>query len=615
MSDGYERDDPVVVLTDTRGYKIYTLNNAVTLAGSHWVSVSPIDAVNFTVQGAPNIAFDAAAVAMLRDSQGRETLYLTDPSRDMALIVAPESGNARELQLPPGSTPGDIVASPDGKRVYIANRGYPDFVSPSIAVIDPGSTNVSQIPLEFRPDKLFVTADSKRLVALHSNGSIAVIDTASRQVSKILQGPSVGLWDRVVMSGNGRLYFTSISELGVVDTVDTSSGSSSKITLPSGSFQISLLALSPKGDRLFTYAMDGTLSVIDTASRKVLGSDRTPGSVDWALGGAMMRGNLTVSPDGRRVYVLSPGVGQPPITGALATFDVTKNKFIGEPLPVGHLATSVAVSADSSRVYVASMTADGSHAVYVIDSGKPLLQKAIQAPASTADLYNRLRDLTDWPQGKDGVAIDAVKSKADGKMRLIVYLGGTQLDEGATRGTLRNVPLYFEGDADTSGIIEKIDRALKTLPQGTEIMLVGFSQGGMDAQAVESDWKHGAHRGSVTTVVTFASPMILPPGANEDHVIFLREDSDSVPMLTDWLNFLNVQDHNGKWRQAGQVFEFDSGIDYPLIEDPLGLKAHGDRRTYSMVATAFDKSKAPEYAVVKADLARFRGDIVNYWQY
>ncbi len=117
----------------------------------------------------------------------------------------------------------------------------------------------------------------------------------------------------------------------------------------------------------------------------------------------------------------------------------------------------------------------------------------------TRELYDRLRDAT----ADTGVAVEQHVT-ADGQRQLIVYLGGATFDPG-NQFVLRNIPTY-RGELGDSHLQPIID-ALAGDPTA-KIMLVGFSQGGMDAQNIAAT---ASFRDQVTTVVTFASPIIRPP--------------------------------------------------------------------------------------------------------
>jgi hypothetical protein len=305
----------------------------------------------------------------------------------------------------------------------------------------------------------------------------------------------------------------------------------------------------------------------------------------------------------------------------VATYDVASNSFIGAPIPVGGrgLVLNMTVSPDSSRLYVAESVGSVNAAVGsidVIDTGQAPVTATHQAPVSTTELYTKLRSLTDAPWSRTGVAIEQVQSSVDGKSRLIVYLGGTQWTDpsGPRYGLARDAQLYATGYVDT-GIIDEIDKALTDLPEGTEIMLVGYSQGGLDAQAVASHWNDEPHRGFITTVVAYASPLINPPGPNADHVAFLRAFGDPVAYGTDGLGLVAFlgSDYAGDWRQAGQLFEVDAGVSYS--GDYFNLQLHGDPQTYINVATQFDDSTDPDFATVKADLTDYQGTVLKLWQY
>lgn len=237
----------------------------------------------------------------------------------------------------------------------------------------------------------------------------------------------------------------------------------------------------------------------------------------------------------------------------------------------------------------------------------PRAQLAVPSPSTgkAADLYRTLRALTDYPHSADGLAIEKVRSAADGQIRLIVYLGGTTgpTHQLTTRGLWRDVLLYVGIRLDTS-ITERIDKALQGLPSATQIMLVGYSQGGMDAQTIATHWADKPHSGMISTVVTYAAPIIEPPQANARHFVFLQAQGDPVVDLTERFG---TYGYSSDW--AGELFKRSAGL------GDTGFNIHFNPQTYINVGALFDDQTVTGYPEVKADLARFAGTALSCDQY
>ena len=115
---------------------------------------------------------------------------------------------------------------------------------------------------------------------------------------------------------------------------------------------------------------------------------------------------------------------------------------------------------------------------------------------------------------------------ADGVTRFIVYLVGTGGGQDMT--LLGNGPAaagYVDPD-----IVNRINGALKAAgyqpgPNGPRMMLVGYSQGGMDAQNIAA-----SHMYNVQNLVTYGSPLTQ---ADQTGIttVHLRADGDNVPYI------------------------------------------------------------------------------------
>ena len=203
------------------------------------------------------------------------------------------------------------------------------------------------------------------------------------------------------------------------------------------------------------------------------------------------------------------------------------------------------------------------------------------APSSTAGLYDRIRNNIKDDNG-DRILIDRVQA-ADGT-RYIVYLGGTVPQNFLS--DFSNAPAWI--GLTKPGQIAAIRRAIGD-DRTAKIMLVGYSQGGMDAQNIAA-----SHNFNVTTVVTFGAPIIdYPP--KDYKIIHLRAFGDPVTglgkRLPDLANNL-----------SGNVFTSFTTT-FSLL-NPLS-SVHGTQATYEQVGRSFDSSSG--YSEMKYYMSRFRG--------
>lgn len=589
FSNEHELHRPSYVLVHPNGLRAYSINTVQTASQTYpTVTISVIDTVTNTIVGQPIYFGDQISGAVL--TPNGQQLYVLRKNTGTAWVIDTASNNAVVAELAVGQSPSQIIASPDGKRVYVLSTGT-DGSTPGLFVIDTASRAVVGTPITLGSDvystkPLVISGDSSRLVVQGTSG-VDIIDTSWRTVTRRVSLPA---FERGILSPDGRTLYV-VAETIKILAVDTTTGSiSTRISLADQGFRD--IALSPDGTRIYAATTDTMLSTFDAATGALI--SRT--ALD------QLAQDIAVSADGKWIYALTYFIDYTGITSSLRTLDAASNTLVGAAVPLGTLSTVLTLSPDGRRVYVPS-AADSR--TYVVDTGRSTQATAEVVDTSAAGLYDRLRRLTDYPWSKDGLAIEQVESS--GSKRVIVYFGGAvgQLpsSSSATRGALRNLLPYLGNEVDHV-ITARIDEVLKDLPADTEIMLVGYSQGGMAAQNIAAAWKTENHRGVVTTVVTYGSPIVQPPGTNAQHVIHFRARHDQVPLL----GAAGHAQIEAQWLLAGQIFDV-------IADVPLDNDLHGNLSTYADVGKQFDALPATQYSTVKADLVNFAGKLINSRRY
>jgi PQQ-dependent catabolism-associated beta-propeller protein len=313
-------------------------------------------------------------------------------------------------------SPSGPAAAPTADLAYVTNED-----SQELSVIDTRTDSVvATIPVGTRPRGVRVTSDGKtifvalsgspkcppsmpdeeceKLKADKTKDGIAVVDAASRKVTRVLPGGSDP--EAFDISRDGTTLFVSNEDAGTASIVDIGSGKiRSTVTVgkepegvrlqPDGAAvwvtgetdhnvtlldtktgkvigQIKVgkrprdLAFTPDGSRAYvTSEVDGTVGVVDVRARKVtkviqLPKDSKPMGV-------------VVSADGKRVYVAN-GRG-----GTLSVIDPATNA-VTTTIPVGQRPWGIALTRDGGKLY----TANGpSNDVSVVDTGKLQVRKKI----------------------------------------------------------------------------------------------------------------------------------------------------------------------------------------------------------------------------------------------
>lgn len=223
-------------------------------------------------------------------------------------------------------------------------------------------------------------------------------------------------------------------------------------------------------------------------------------------------------------------------------------------------------------------------------------------------LYTRLRDTADT---KSGIWVDKIVN-SNNKISYIVYLGGTQLDPGSQQNLGSNIPsaLHQVKSAELQTIVNAI--YAKGGDPHAPIMLVGFSQGGIDAQNIAES----ATGLNIKSVVMYAAPLVYWSPNSRFTQIDLVATGDPVPGLTP-LQQTQQQLHGHVYGPAipSDYWRYTAaeaaviGIPYvgAGLAGKIALDYHGDRETYSSVAKMFDQDKG--YRDVKASIANFSGKV------
>ncbi len=243
-------------------------------------------------------------------------------------------------------------------------------------------------------------------------------------------------------------------------------------------------------------------------------------------------------------------------------------------------------------------------------------------PTSVKSLWDNVFNIGELT---DGVSTQTVRDQ-DGTNRLIVYIGGTTdefgLDPGDNQGIVENaisrlgVPKSDQIDA----VNDALDKCSAHTACGSigEIMVVGYSQGGMDAQNL-AFWN--LFSAPVTTVVTFGSPIITADF--DSKTIHIQDTLDGIVGLEDTVTaalplppFLKVilQGIKAAADLRGQVYSQRSGTP---VDSPLPwFGVHSNFSTYATLSDWFWATPANQYADQKAAIGRFiNGELIDQWPY
>lgn len=225
----------------------------------------------------------------------------------------------------------------------------------------------------------------------------------------------------------------------------------------------------------------------------------------------------------------------------------------------------------------------------------------------------------------DGVLVQTVRG-SDGLTRAIAYIGGTTAAWGLTpednQGIFENAISRLgipKGD-QVSAIKAAIDRCGASLSCGgvEEVLLVGYSQGGMDAQNL-AFWN--ALGVPVAGVVTFGSPIIaINPLVTTLHIqdsfdgVVITEDAVSTRLALNPATLLLLKGPKAWADLNGDVYKARSGTPVNSLLPWGDGSVHSNRDTYLTLSEWFTDTAENRYATQKAVIGRFLGGtLIGQW--
>jgi YVTN family beta-propeller protein len=275
-----------------------------------------------------------AAGSLLVLSKGDLTLSVVDPATLKVLG-----------KVPSGPEPHEVIASADGRMAYIANyNGGGNIITPVDLVEMKALTPIDLGPLRaphgvtFVAGKLWFTAEGSKAIASYDPATskvdwilgtgqnrthmIHVWPDLSRIVTSNVSSATMTIIERVTGGGRGRGGPQTDWDETVVPVGRGAEG----------------FDVSPDGKAIWAAnAQDGTISIIDVASKKV--TDTLAANVNGA-------NRLKFTPDGRYVFVSSLGGAEVAILDTAAKRDAKR-------LKTGRGAAGIQMQPDGTRAYVA----------------------------------------------------------------------------------------------------------------------------------------------------------------------------------------------------------------------------------------------------------------------
>jgi YVTN family beta-propeller protein len=314
------------------------------------------------------MGFALSASLMVTASEAQNTpkeALLALSKRDHTLAIVDPGSLKVVARVPVGNDPHEVIASTDGKTAFVSNYGGGAYNT--LAVIDlVGQKPLPQVDLgplrgphglTFVGGKVWFTAEAAKAIGSY--------DPASQKVDWILGTGQNRTHMIFVFQDLQRIITTNVSS-GTASIIDKTAGhppgSPPGIPPPSsgmagppprspgpfgGDWDETVVKVgngsegfdvSPDGKELWVAnAQDGTISIIDLASRKV---------TETLAANAHGANRLKFTPDGKRVFISCLGGGDEIVLDAQTRKEIKR-------IRVGHGAAGIVMQPDGSRVFVA----------------------------------------------------------------------------------------------------------------------------------------------------------------------------------------------------------------------------------------------------------------------
>jgi hyaluronoglucosaminidase len=224
-----------------------------------------------------------------------------------------------------------LVATPNGKTVYLVNMGAHDVVPFSIATGQPGS------PIQVSGAQSALLAPNGTLY-VGGDGVLTPISTATNKAGAPID--AYGDPDSMAVTPDGRTLYVADGNNGDVVPISTATNTAGRpIRVGSGGTGVADgegLAIAPDGKTVWVLGDSGWVTPISTATHR----KGTP----MGVSGSPVA--IAITPSGRTAYVVRNGNG----FAAVSPLDLVTHR-VGKSIPVPQLAEWITISPDGKTAY------------------------------------------------------------------------------------------------------------------------------------------------------------------------------------------------------------------------------------------------------------------------
>jgi YVTN family beta-propeller protein len=232
--------------------------------------------------------------------------------------------------------PSQIVASPNGSRVYALFEGNASVPSKILVINTATNAAVATIPnVGQAPLGLAITPDGAHIYVADQLNAVFIVDTATNTVEAnsiaVSGGPST-----LIVTPDGTQVYVAQESGRSVSVISTATNTVVGSPIPIGCVPLSKMTITPDGTQVYVGCeAPGAVIAISRATNTV--------SATIPFDGIVFR--LAVTPDGKALYVSGLTSGD---VGVINTATNTLTTSI----PVGAFPTGVAATPDGADVYV-----------------------------------------------------------------------------------------------------------------------------------------------------------------------------------------------------------------------------------------------------------------------
>jgi YVTN family beta-propeller protein len=281
----------------------------------------------------------------LEAQAARDSALLILAKEDNTLLVVNPASLKVTAKLPVGPDPHEVIASPDGATAYVSNYGGGAYNT--LTVVDLAARKV--LPaidlgalrgphgLAFVGGRVWFTAEAAKAIGSYDPATKKidwVMGTGQNRTHMIYVFPAL---NQVVTTNVSSGSVSILEKMGGGAATEPSSGDWNETVVPVGRGSEGF-DVSPNGKEIWVAnAGDGTVSIIDVASKKV---------IDTLAADVRGANRLKFTPDGKLAFISS--LSKPDV----AVFDRVTRKEV-KRITVGNGAAGILMQPDGSRAYVA----------------------------------------------------------------------------------------------------------------------------------------------------------------------------------------------------------------------------------------------------------------------